>query len=119
MIPPPAKNWWKSFFGPAAGVVMFGPRAARSGREADIVLGRSRTKPGARILDLGCGVGRIALILAARGFDVVGLDYSAPYLREAKAKAKTLGLAERVRFVRGDMRRAATHVGRGEFDLAL
>lgn len=30
--------------------------------------------PGARILDLGAGVGRHALWLAARGFDVTGLD---------------------------------------------
>jgi len=114
-----ANDWWKTFFGPLAGLVMFEPRSERSEREADIVLRRTRVRPGARVLDLGCGTGRISLILAARGYGVVGLDYSPHYLREAKARAKKLGLERRVRFVRGDMRRAAHHVGGGEFDLVV
>lgn len=113
------KDWWKSFFGPLAGLVMFAPLAQRSEREADIVLRRTRTRQGARVLDLGCGTGRITLILAARGFEAVGLDYSAAYIGQAKADAKRLRLGGRVRFVRGDMRRAVTLVGRGRFDLAI
>jgi SAM-dependent methyltransferase len=43
-------------------------------------------QPG-RILELGCGTGRITLALAARGFDVFGLDLSLPMLRVLRRKA--------------------------------
>lgn len=37
--------------------------------------------PGAAVLDLGCGVGRLANVLAARGSAVTGVDESAAMLR--------------------------------------
>jgi len=40
-------------------------------------------KPGALILDVGCGPGRDMLAFAERGFRVVGIDRSAGMLREA------------------------------------
>ncbi len=49
---------------------------------------------GERILDVGCGPGRHSLALRARGFDVVGLDISAAFLRAGG----------RGRWVRGDAR---------------
>lgn len=42
---------------------------------------------GSRVLDLCCGTGRIAASLAARGFDVTGLDISEEMLRLARANA--------------------------------
>jgi len=36
-----------------------------------------------RVLDAGCGYGRIAVPLAARGYRVTGLDHSEPLLRSA------------------------------------
>src|SRR3954468_22047935 len=39
---------------------------------------------GSRILDVPCGQGRHAHLLAEAGFDVDGLDYSADLLRRAK-----------------------------------
>ena len=38
---------------------------------------------GARVLDLGCGVGRVAHELVERGYDVVGVDQSAEMLAHA------------------------------------
>ena len=113
------KDWWRSFFGPLAGMVMFEPRAHESADEVDIVLRRTRTKPGARVLDVACGTGRHTLIFAQRGYEVVGLDYSVPYLRQAREQLRKSGLAGRAKLVRGDMRRASAHVGHARFDLAV
>ena len=59
---------------------------------------RSRPKT---ILDLGCGTGGHALILAKRGYQVVGVDRSASMLEIARRKAKTEGCA--IDFVEGDI----------------
>ena len=40
--------------------------------------------PGARVLDAGCGTGRVAIRLAAQGFDVVGLDVDDSMLAVAR-----------------------------------
>lgn len=59
---------------------------------------------GHRALDLACGTGTLALILADRGWDVVGLDRSEPMLAIARAKAAAADTAGRIAFVLGDMR---------------
>lgn len=47
-----------------------------------------KLKPGALILDLGCGSGRDLLHFSQRGFSVIGLDYSLNLLMLAKEFAK-------------------------------
>jgi SAM-dependent methyltransferase len=55
---------------------------------------------GARsVLDVGCGTGSFACLLAQRGLDVVGLDPAAASLEVARTKPG----ADRVRWVQGDM----------------
>ncbi len=71
-------------------------------------------RPGLRLLDICCGVGRHALPLAKAGVDVTGLDVSPLYLAEARRRAKKAGV--RLRLVRGDMRRANFD---GGFDVAM
>lgn len=46
--------------------------------------------PGARILDAGCGTGRVAIRLAELGFDCVGVDLDASMLAEARRAAPGL-----------------------------
>ncbi len=50
-----------------------------------------------RVLDVGCGTGSFALLLADRGYDVVGVDPAAGSLSVARAKPG----ADRVRWVHG------------------
>jgi SAM-dependent methyltransferase len=51
-----------------------------------------------RVVDLGCGTGVLALLLAGRGCEVVGVDPAAASLAVARAKPG----ADRVRWVEGD-----------------
>jgi SAM-dependent methyltransferase len=53
------------------------------------------------VLDAGCGTGENALYLAARGYEVVGVDHAATAIAEARAKAAERGIG-RVSFVVGD-----------------
>ncbi len=53
-----------------------------------------------RILDVGCGTGTLALLLAGRGCDVVGLDPAHASLEVARVKPG----AERVTWFEGDAR---------------
>ena len=54
------------------------------------------------VLDLGAGTGRVALDLAAAGFDVTALDSDPELLAELKARAEQRGLA--VRCIEADAR---------------
>ena len=58
--------------------------------EADFVM---RYRP-ARVLDAGCGTGRVALELSSRGVDVVGVDLDADLLERARAKGPGLTWVE-------------------------
>jgi SAM-dependent methyltransferase len=66
------------------------------------------TIAGRRALDLACGTGTLALMLADAGWEVVGLDVSAAMLEHARAKAANLVIPGSVRFVLGDMRELVT-----------
>ncbi len=55
-----------------------------------------------KILDLGCGTGGHAVVLASRGYDVTGVDRSAQMLKIAREKTRRLGL--RIEFEEGDIR---------------
>jgi len=65
---------------------------------------------GSRVLDAGCGTGRVAIELAARGFSVVGMDLDEGMLGAARAKAPDL------RWILADLSEASSHLD-SEFDL--
>jgi len=58
-------------------------------------------RPGMRALDLATGTGDIALALAARGADVVGMDITGRMIQLARAKAERQGRT--AAFLVGDM----------------
>jgi SAM-dependent methyltransferase len=76
------------------------PQATQA--EADFVIQTMSLPAGSQVLDVGCGYGRHAMELAARGFHVVGLDLSTPLLVRGGEEAQRRGLT--INFVRGDMR---------------
>ena len=76
------------------------PQATQS--EAEFVIDTMSLAPGAQVLDVGCGYGRHAMELAARGFHMVGLDLSTPLLVRGGEEAHRRGLT--INFIRGDMR---------------
>jgi SAM-dependent methyltransferase len=76
------------------------PQATQS--EAQFVVDVLSVQPGAQLLDLGCGYGRHAMELAARGFHLVGLDLSLPLLLRGADEAQRRGLS--INFVHADMR---------------
>ena len=58
-------------------------------------------KTGTRALDLCCGTGDIALALARRGAEVIGLDFSEPMLAVARLKNSKFQI-QNSKFIQGD-----------------
>ncbi|WPB76466.1 methyltransferase domain-containing protein [Archangium violaceum] len=66
---------------------------------------------GARVLDLGCGKGTVALALARElGPRVLGVDGFTPFVEEAKRRAEERGLSGLCEFRQGDLREAVAEV---------
>jgi SAM-dependent methyltransferase len=76
------------------------PQATQA--EALFVAEALGVEPGARLLDVGCGYGRHAMELAARGYQIVALDLSLPLLLRGADEAQRRGL--NINFIHGDMR---------------
>jgi SAM-dependent methyltransferase len=98
-------------------------RAAEGGadRTAAAQLGRlldreekGVSRPLGRALDLGCGTGTHTRELAARGWDVTGVDNVALALKKARERT-TIGVAQ---FVEGDVTRLG-ELDAGSFDFFL
>ena len=84
---------------------------ARDRREVARLIDLLEQPAGARILDVPCGQGRHAHLLAEAGFNVDGLDYSKDLLAVAGAR----GTGLRLRYTRGDMRKLPSRWS-GRFD---
>jgi 2-polyprenyl-3-methyl-5-hydroxy-6-metoxy-1,4-benzoquinol methylase len=72
--------------------------------------------PGARVLDVGCGVGRWSTLLAKRGARVTGIDLSPTMIHEARRRARALDVGDRCGFEVQDL--AQLDAGE-QFDLVL
>ncbi|WP_214401833.1 class I SAM-dependent methyltransferase [Pseudonocardia lacus] len=76
--------------------------AEATAAEVDFLQRATGLPPGGRVLDVACGSGRHALVLARRGHRVTGLDVSTEAVGFARAAAAAEGLALDLRV--GDMR---------------
>jgi SAM-dependent methyltransferase len=73
-------------------------------------------RPGTRVLDVGCGVGRWSRLLAARGAFVTGVDLSPTMIEQSTQRTAAAGLSDRCRFLVQD----STELDAGTpFDLVL
>jgi ubiquinone/menaquinone biosynthesis C-methylase UbiE len=71
--------------------------------QADLLRDYAGPGGGGRVLDVGTGTGRAALVLADAGAEVIGIDASAEMLRVAQARADAR--RARVQFAVGDAHR--------------
>lgn len=95
------QEWWESYFD-AQYLLEYEPifSAARDRADVARLIDLLELPAGERILDVPCGQGRHAHLLAEAGFDVTGLDYSSHLLDVARKR----GTSSNLRYVRGDMR---------------
>ncbi len=86
-------NWWENFF---HGVALDFWRAAISAEqtraEADFINSQLQLPVGARVLDVPCGNGRLAIELGAFGFELTGVDIATEFLEEARRNADARGV---------------------------
>jgi ubiquinone/menaquinone biosynthesis C-methylase UbiE len=78
--------------------------AQKFGREVAAQLVQRGFRQG-RIIDVGCGFGVTAIVLAQQipQSEVVGIDLSDPLLQLAEQEAEAAGLSDRVRFEKADV----------------
>jgi len=76
------------------------------------------TRIGGRVLELGCGTGRVLLPLARAGVSIVGIDRSVPMLARGRARLRRLRTRVQAGLVRGDVRHLPFEAGTA-FDFVL
>ncbi len=73
-------------------------------RVVDAMLRLARVTPNDIVYDLGCGDGRIVIAAAQRfGARGVGIDIDPKRIEDANENAKLAGVADKVKFVTGDL----------------
>ena len=80
------------------------------------VFHRYGDKPISRVLDLGCGTGNHAFLLASRGYEVVGIERSENMLAQAHNKLAHAPTKPKLSYRAGDIRSIKLE---SEFDAAL
>ncbi|MDI3385423.1 bifunctional class I SAM-dependent methyltransferase/N-acetyltransferase [Streptomyces sp. B-S-A8] len=93
---------YDAFFALHHGLPRQGPGSDATTRRLLALAGPLPERP--RVLDLGCGPGRAALLLAAEaGAEVTAVDLHRPFLTELDAAAAERGLTDRITTLHADM----------------
>jgi cyclopropane fatty-acyl-phospholipid synthase-like methyltransferase len=106
---PVPSNWFETFF---HGVTLDLWRKAippeQTAAEAGFLIDHLNCAPGAHLLDVPCGNGRLSFALASSGFRVTGVDISQEFIEEARSIAARTsdpaGATGGIAFILGDMR---------------
>ena len=102
-------NWYKQWFDSVFYHQLYSNRSEKEATDfIDALMDELEPPANSTMLDLGCGAGRHAKWLAAKGFNVTGLDLAASSIRSAKKYEKT-----NLRFAKHDMR---DPFGKSRFD---
>ena len=87
------ENWWENFFhGVALDFWRAAIPAALTGAEADFLTKQLQLTNSAKVLDVPCGNGRLAIELAQRGFALTGVDIAREFMDEAKSGSLQAGV---------------------------
>lgn len=108
------RPWFEDFFGEHYLRTVRQPTAREVAKECDFIERALGVPVGAKVLDVGCGLGLHAVELASRGYQIVGVDISTPMLTRATDEADDRGL--QIKFFEGDMRQLDFEA---EFDAIL
>ncbi len=110
-----ASEWWESYFDEQY-LLEYEPifTLEKDRREVTRLIEVLGLPSGSRILDVPCGQGRHAHLLAEAGFDVDGIDYSEHLIKLAKKR----GTGPNLRYTRGDMRKLPQRWS-GRFDAVV
>jgi SAM-dependent methyltransferase len=108
---PRTHAWWEVFFDDDYLRTVRPPSRQQISRQCDFIETRLGLKPGATLLDVGCGLGQHVVELSARGVAAVGVDLSLAMLSRASEEAQQRGL--KINFLHADMRDLAFE---GNFD---
>jgi len=80
-------------------------RESEAPTQVDFIVKSIPLKPEDKVLDLACGYGRHSIILAQKGYSVIGYDQSSDYIQQAKKAAEDADIE--VTFKLMDMRKVA------------
>ena len=105
-----SENFWTQF----APIMFDDARWAEAPTVAQYVKDIAKLAPGSKVLDAGCGLGRIAVELAALGLDVTGVDIIQSELDAAQDSAQAEGVE--LTLVNHDLR---TFHAPNQFDCAV
>ena len=98
----PTGAWYEDAFGDHFAALSRTGHPGEAKLEIDFFIASTGLQPGASVLDVGCGEGAHAIVLAQRGYAATGFDASLPQLLRATQANEALGAG--VRFLHGDMR---------------
>lgn len=99
--------WWVKTFRPEFYYRLEGfPNEQSTVCQVDFIIKALSLPPGAKVLDIGCGIGRHSIELSKRSLWVLGVDYSHAFLLTARQKA---GHMKNSCFVQADMRKLPIH----------
>ncbi len=108
------KDWHKNFFKLWQKVQFDVYTAEQDKEQTDFIWKAMKLKKGMSVLDIPCGFGRIAYLLAQRGINVTGIELNKHVLDFAANKAKENQL--KINYIEGDMRDISY---RNEFDAVI